>query len=208
MSEEQTLTRKDRERIFRRNEIIAAAIPLFAQKGFHSTTLDDIALNSEFGKGTIYNYFTNKEEIYSKILENVIADNLKLLQECDSAFKSFEDFIKNYTTSIIRYCVENKHAFQLWVREVAHLSIEKVDFQWENLTVSMKQMSEILMKRFQQAINKNEVIKVEPLHLVSLYQHIVYPFINHLLICRNEEAIDSEKESNFLLTVLLNGILK
>lgn len=208
MSEEQVLTRKERERNFRRNEIIAAAIPLFAEKGFHSATLDDIAVNSEFGKGTIYNYFTNKEEIYSTILEGVVTENLKLLKDCDVTYADFESFIRCYTTSVIKYCVENRHAFQLWVREIAHLSIEKIDFHWENLSVHMGKMSEILIKRFQQAINKHEVIKVDTEHLVSLYYHIVYPFINHLILCRKVESIDATKESNFLLTVFLNGILK
>lgn len=208
MSEEQILTRKERERIFRRNEIIAAAIPLFAEKGFHSATLDEIAISSEFGKGTIYNYFTNKEEIYSSILEDVVSENLKLLKEADALYLNFEEFIRNYTKSIIHYCLENRNAFQLWVREIAHLSIEKIDFQWEHLSVSMKEMSEILTNRFEQAINKQEVIKVDAAHLVSLYYHIVYPFINHLIICNKSERIDSMDESNFLLTVFLNGILK
>lgn len=208
MSEEQVLTRKERERIFRRNEIIAAAIPLFAEKGFHSTTLEEIAVNSEFGKGTIYNYFTNKEEIYSSILENVVTENLKLLKDANAIYLNFEDFIRNYTSSVIHFCVENRNAFQLWVREIAHLSIEKIDFQWEHLSVNMKEMSDILAKRFQQAINKHEVIKVEAAHLVSLYYHIVYPFINHLIVCNKSDQIDTTAESNFLLTVFLNGILK
>ena len=62
------MNRKERERLFKKQEILDAAIKIFATKGFKATTLDEIAEKSEFGKGTIYNYFSNKEEIYKEII--------------------------------------------------------------------------------------------------------------------------------------------
>src|SRR5450755_797061 len=46
-----------RERLFR------AALDLFAQHGFHDTTVEDITNAADVGKGTFFNYFPSKEHI-------------------------------------------------------------------------------------------------------------------------------------------------
>jgi len=52
----------------RKNEIIDAALKLFAQEGYHSTTLDEVAAVVGVSKATLYYYFRNKEEIIKAIL--------------------------------------------------------------------------------------------------------------------------------------------
>ncbi len=44
----------------RRNQILDAAAKVFAEKGFHPTTIKDIAAEAGIAHGTIYNYFENK----------------------------------------------------------------------------------------------------------------------------------------------------
>ena len=58
------LSRKEREYRTRREEILKAAESAFAQKGFHNSTVAEIAKESEFAIGTIYQFFKNKEELY------------------------------------------------------------------------------------------------------------------------------------------------
>ena len=58
------LSRKEREYRIRREEILKAAECVFAQKGFHNSTVAEIAKESEFAIGTIYQFFKNKEELY------------------------------------------------------------------------------------------------------------------------------------------------
>src|SRR5258708_31232672 len=55
---------------FRRSEIITAARSVFAQKGYLNATVDEIALAAGLAKGTIYVYFSSKEEIYTAAIEN------------------------------------------------------------------------------------------------------------------------------------------
>ncbi|WP_374719701.1 TetR/AcrR family transcriptional regulator [Parageobacillus toebii] len=47
----------------RKEEIIQAAMKLFAQKGYHATSMQEIAEQCGMAKGSIYNYFKSKEEI-------------------------------------------------------------------------------------------------------------------------------------------------
>ncbi len=53
----------------RRNQILAAAKTVFAEKGFHSATTKDIARQAGISEGTIYNYFQNKTALLIGIFE-------------------------------------------------------------------------------------------------------------------------------------------
>ena len=77
----QDIPRKERERLRHRNEMITAAITLFVEKGFANTKLEDVAQLAEFGKGTIYNYFENKQDLLVSSLVYVFDHLLVYLQE-------------------------------------------------------------------------------------------------------------------------------
>lgn len=55
--------RKEREKEQRRNLIIDAAEKVFFKKGIENSTMDDVAVEAELSKGTLYLYFKNKEDI-------------------------------------------------------------------------------------------------------------------------------------------------
>ena len=75
--EDQRLTRREREKMQQRREMLAAALDLFSQKGYHNVSMHEIAEKAEFAIGTLYKFFQNKEELYKTIV----------LERCDD----FED---------------------------------------------------------------------------------------------------------------------
>lgn len=59
----------DRYKEQKRASLLKSAFDCFAEKGFHQTTIDDIAAHAKSSKGAIYNYFFSKEDIFLQILE-------------------------------------------------------------------------------------------------------------------------------------------
>lgn len=57
------LSRKQRELEQRTNEILRVARPILISEGFQGLSMDRVASQMEYAKGTIYNHFPNKEEI-------------------------------------------------------------------------------------------------------------------------------------------------
>ncbi len=55
----------------RRSQILDAATTVFAEKGFHPTTIKDIAKVAGIADGTIYNYFENKTALLLGILDRL-----------------------------------------------------------------------------------------------------------------------------------------
>lgn len=53
----------------RRQKLMECALDLFIEKGYFNTAIRDIIVRSEFGTGTFYNYFIDKEDILKALLE-------------------------------------------------------------------------------------------------------------------------------------------
>lgn len=77
----ENITRRERERLAREGEIVAAAEKVFGLKGYEDASMDEIALEAQFTKRTLYFYFDSKEELYFtaalkgfKLLFNYLTD--------------------------------------------------------------------------------------------------------------------------------------
>lgn len=65
--------RWERRKEARPQELLAAALDLFVERGYASTRLDDVAARAGVSKGTLYLYFNNKEELFKAVVrENVV----------------------------------------------------------------------------------------------------------------------------------------
>lgn len=87
----------------KREQIINAAVVVFSQKGFYAATVEEIALEAGVGKGTVYEYFNSKKDLFQKMVmetsssyfENLdslieekgtVLEKLKLILECHLKF--------------------------------------------------------------------------------------------------------------------------
>ncbi|TXT67534.1 MAG: putative TetR family transcriptional regulator [Promethearchaeota archaeon] len=91
-----TMTRKERERERHRIEILTAAEKLFLEQGYDDTTMKEIARKAEFSKGTLYNYFDSKKDLYlaigTKAYEGMIALSKEYIQKEEPGIKQLMAF--------------------------------------------------------------------------------------------------------------------
>jgi TetR/AcrR family transcriptional regulator len=71
---EKELSRKEREHLARRNEILQAALKLFSQKGFQQTSISEIAKEAQFSIGSLYGFFKNKEDLFLTLFNSEIEE--------------------------------------------------------------------------------------------------------------------------------------
>ena len=62
------LSRREREKLRHRQEILSEALSLFSEKGFHNVSMHEIAKKAEFAIGTLYKFFQNKEDLYKALV--------------------------------------------------------------------------------------------------------------------------------------------
>ncbi len=72
--------RRVRRKDARPDEIVEAAVALFTQRGFAATRLEDVAARAGIGKGTIYLYFPNKEELFRAVVRQRLSPNLDVIE--------------------------------------------------------------------------------------------------------------------------------
>ena len=53
----------------KRQQILDAAYTVFSRKGYHRATVDEIIAMADTGKGTVYNYFTSKEQLFYTLVK-------------------------------------------------------------------------------------------------------------------------------------------
>jgi len=84
------------------NEIARAALGLFADKGYAATSVGQIAESAGIGKGTIYDYFPSKEEIFvhainhwiMRLLDRMV-ENTRDIQDPVARLKAFIGMVKD-----------------------------------------------------------------------------------------------------------------
>ncbi|HEY7416454.1 MAG TPA: TetR/AcrR family transcriptional regulator [Ktedonobacteraceae bacterium] len=89
----------------RRKEIIIAARDLFSRKGYHGTTMPDIARVAGISTGLIYYIFPSKEEILLALCEEIAAIHLDLFQQAHDIadpLKRFDFVVRELYTSLDR----------------------------------------------------------------------------------------------------------
>ena len=67
-------------------EIVAAALELFAERGFAATKLDDVAARAGVSKGTLYLYFESKEELFKAVVRESLLPNIERVEALVAAF--------------------------------------------------------------------------------------------------------------------------
>ena len=79
--------RWQRRKDARPQEILDAALAVFAEKGFAATRMDDIAARAGVTKGTIYLYFDSKEEVFKSLVRESIGTTLSAVVASAGAFE-------------------------------------------------------------------------------------------------------------------------
>ena len=115
---EQKLSRKERERLRHRQEILETTLKLFSERGFHNVSIQEIAAESEFSVGTLYNFFESKESLFSalmmscahkiyEILMPILEEKTDERQRLCDYIKAHIQIIKDYAPSIKLYLSQN-----------------------------------------------------------------------------------------------------
>jgi len=80
----------------KRRMILDAALELIREKGFEGTRIIDIADRAGIGKGTVYDYFSSKEEVIAASVQDVVdRDFRNIFDEVDQA-EDFETKLRRF----------------------------------------------------------------------------------------------------------------
>lgn len=97
----------------KRERITEAAVAVFAEKGFHSARVSDIARTAGVADGTIYNYFRNKEDLLLSIFEEKMDVLLQGLHEALEGITDPEERIRVFARHHFAQVRENRSSAEV-----------------------------------------------------------------------------------------------
>ncbi len=108
------MSRKERQRMQHREEILCIARKMFADRGYQNVTVREIARESEFSTGTIYNLFGSKEALFSELLREPAHEIHRELVETLTSEKGEKDKVVDFIRRHTHVCTEYKEGFKLY----------------------------------------------------------------------------------------------
>ena len=131
--------RKEREFNLRRAEILEQAEKIFAAKGFHNTTVAEIAGASGFAVGTLYQFFESKEQLYTAMLTEKLNMMYSDVRESVAMEEDTVRKIECLVASQFRFVENNAEFCSIFIRGIIFLyprEARRFGYGWWPITPS------------------------------------------------------------------------
>jgi AcrR family transcriptional regulator len=107
----------EKKMLRKKEEIIKSAIKILNQKGSQGATMEEIAAELLMTKGSLYYYFTNKEDLLFQCHQLVLSKAIEELQHhIEAKGITFEERLKRMIATHIDYAIEEKETFNLIIK--------------------------------------------------------------------------------------------
>lgn len=180
----------DKEKI-----IIEKAKELFSEVGYKATTMDLLASSCDMGKGTLYLYFKNKEDVLKSIIEQLIKSIEETACNIEKMDISFSEQISLLLTEMIKVKKEQslvvKLAFE--AKQIGNKVVNKYINQIDDYIIK------VIKERIDKAI-KNKYIKECNSEFMAFLIYKIYL----LLVLEWEQKSNSKLTKKELFNLLEN----
>ena len=197
----EALSRKERERLRQRQEILEAAQRVFSTRGFHISTVNDIALEAEFGVGTIYKHFPSKEDLYFSLVESKIDDLGLFIRTNVEAQAAPVDKIKALINAQLQYFEENGDFFKIYISEISDLEREIKSRLHSKILERYRRYLIYVSGIFKEGIERGHFKKIDPLKMAVAFLGMINSFISYWIQTDNSEKLTLNVESIYQLII-------
>lgn len=209
LTTQEALSRKEREKRTRQQEILKAARELFISRGFHETTLDEIARHAEFGKGTLYNYFANKDEIFLGIIEQAVEETLAIARESASAPGDIREKLRSYAGKMIAYIRANGELLHIIYHELHRSDGPTSVTKMREMMNRAHGSWQVLAESLKESIDAGTLRQSDPTQLIVLFDGMVRGYCFQRFTVDGARADDDFAAPAELITsVFLDGIVE
>ena len=120
---EEKIKRKERKR----ERMLEVAAELFSKKNYHEVMMDDVARLTDVAKGTVYNYFSSKEELYFSIMSSKLENLNSSLKNKIASEISIIDSLHSYVIHLYMFMMKYQNFFLMYQKEYMNAQNEFCD---------------------------------------------------------------------------------
>ncbi len=194
------MNRRERKKEETKKNIVISAVTLFREKGFQETSMEGISEKADVSKGTLYNYFQDKESILVAYFQSYIEDHGPEFKARIKNIKEIEERL-NYLLDFASQTLENNKdlaTFYLKFRMQSFLESNPFD----NLQRSgLQNIVFEIMKEAQE--NKQIRDDISALILARSFHFLIRSYLISNIYTQNQ--LDLKPLKNQLVGLFLNG---
>jgi AcrR family transcriptional regulator len=189
-----------------KDRIINAAVRIFAQKGYTTATVADIAVDARIGKGTIYQYFASKEDLFFAVFEWYVRQTGAAAQVSISALGgSTIQRLEALNRSIMSMWAEIEDMFSLTMEFWAASSSSRLRDRFKNAFSDMyRQFREVAASLIRGGVERDEFRK--DINSESVAAALVGAWDALFLQAWFDQDFDPLSTSRDFLTVVIRGL--
>jgi len=213
---DESLPRRERERQMRRNAMLEAACAVFAEKGYTHATIDEIAQRSEFGKGTLYNYFEGgKEDIFFAIFDEIYDDFCSFIRSSftneELGSRPIRELFREFIASCFEFFLERKSLFMMLIKEAHRMMFSDEPKKATFFINHRERVVSALTEPIEHAIARGEIKPFPPRSIANMILGNINGCQMQMMLEREQGGAKSENEASesadFLTTMLFDGLL-
>ena len=188
----------------RRQQIIAAAMELFAKKGFRGTTTRDLATQAGVNEAIIFRYFKTKEELYSAIIEHKAGERDLHREELErlAALDNDEEFLQ----AVGRSFLEKHETDTTFMRLLLFSALE--GHQLSDMFVSSMAARHPIAKYIERRIHDGAFRQLDPQLAARALIGMLAGFImwQEIFGFKNKQPRDREEVVRTFVSIFLSGV--
>ena len=199
-----TMRRKEREKAQRERLILRSAEKVFAKKGFQGATIQEIAAESELAVGTIYNFFSSKEALYSEIITSRLTE---MRQEVLGKTQEIPDVRKRLKTMLelqSSFIEKNRDFFIIFLRDHNRYPWSLAKDLGEEVSRRYQLYLETLRTLFMEGIQKGIFKAYDPEDLAEAWGGLCNTFFYKWLLER--PPWDLKTKSKTIYELFMRGV--
>ena len=195
------LGKRERNRITNRNAILSAARECFSEIGYDRATIREIIRRTPLAAGTFYNYFTDKQDIFSALLGDFLGSINENLMDLRQHAEREEDFVYQTYLALFRASAADPVIYEL-----AHRNEQTIKdlFGADILGLAMSSLEADV----RDAVNRGLFHSIDPEYLSAAFFGVAYEM--SLRVARRAKRPDSEREAEnaaeFARDLFMGGI--
>ncbi len=190
----QKKVRRKRQILRNKTVILRSSRELFHKKGFYATTMEDIAQYSGFDRRTIYNHFTNKEDIFAALISGILNDISNIFDEIEAEQVSPLDKLRKLVLKLLDLYIENAQLLNIFMSEYEINEIKKKRhlsaYTLKNIH-SYKEIESRLVEMIRQAQEQNLVVDVHPYILAGVLNELI---LRSVIVLHNLKGTIKKKD--------------
>ncbi len=202
----QSTARWRRRKDARPTEIIAAALACFKERGYAATRLEDVAAKAGVTKGTIYLYYSSKEELFKAVVRGELLPNIEHLERLSRESESATAILARFFAMWTEYVLPSPASVipKLVIAEAGNFP-ELARFYRENVVERGLALVGSIIRR---GIEQGEFRSVDVEHVVFsvLAPLLITVLMKHSLQLPGERPLDAKAICQAHLDLLLHGL--